>query len=648
MIRFILASLALAQLAAAATIPAASVAQADVAAAISSASNGDTVTIPAGTATWTSGIAFSKSLIIKGAGRGVTNINYGWTTGTRKFFQWTTQPTGDHKILDISFGYVNGTSDTYGYIELLGSSQSVHIERCDFTDLPGSNITCYGTVSGVIADCTFTLAANSRAVMFFNGNNTSYGDPAWNVAVDWGGPTAMYVEDCAMNRAIGQSIYGAHDGWMGARSVLRYNTYYNCNVASHGTESGNRYRSTRSMEIYNNTITLPNSAPTVFHFRGGTGVVYDNTVTGTATSVIALSNYRSFGNFQPWGTADGTLAWDVNDTTDGAGTPGGAGDGVFESGTANPTDTLSLADTSGITITTSGTTATASASVFTAAHVGKAIFWVPELNGATLYSTRTITGYISGTSVTIDSSTTRATPWKFIIGDPLKITDTTKSWMNDQWIGYTARQTVGFTATSGASRSATVTGAGWETDQWKNWEITKTSGNAKGTILSNTSDTLTLATNNAAITFAASDAFVLSRASLITDNDATSLTLANQGTFVANYTFLNGAVYEIRKVTKVLDGVGRGASNLPTGSPLNHQNLSQGDEPLYHWGNTYNGSPLTTASTTDSTVVLNRDYYDATDKPGYTPYTYPHPLRGVEASVRNPGRKAKGGRVLTR
>ena len=54
----------------ASTINAASAALADVAAAINSAANGDTVFIPAGTATWTSGVSVSKNIQIVGAGSG--------------------------------------------------------------------------------------------------------------------------------------------------------------------------------------------------------------------------------------------------------------------------------------------------------------------------------------------------------------------------------------------------------------------------------------------------------------------------------------------------------------------------------------------------------------------------------------------------
>ena len=54
----------------AATIPAASCSQADVQAAINTASAGDTLQVPAGTATWTSGLTLSKGIHLRGSGGG--------------------------------------------------------------------------------------------------------------------------------------------------------------------------------------------------------------------------------------------------------------------------------------------------------------------------------------------------------------------------------------------------------------------------------------------------------------------------------------------------------------------------------------------------------------------------------------------------
>jgi hypothetical protein len=71
-------------------------------------------------------------------------------------------------------------------------------------------------------------------------------------------------------------------------------------------------------------------------------------------------------------------------------------------------------------------------------------------------------------------------------------------------------------------------------------------------------------------------------------------------------------------------------------------------EPFYIWGN--NRSPLnaglsndgstacgTSPDNTANYVVLNRDYFNgSTAKPGWSPYTYPHPLRGSQTVASSP------------
>jgi hypothetical protein len=91
-----------------------------------------------------------------------------------------------------------------------------------------------------------------------------------------------------------------------------------------------------------------------------------------------------------------------------------------------------------------------------------------------------------------------------------------------------------------------------------------------------------------------------------------------------------------------IDQVGRGAGDLLSGgTPVNtttgtaawpHQALS----PVYQWANTINGNPVTIGSQTPN-IKPNRDWYDSTPKPGYTPFTYPHPLITGAAKPPAPG-----------
>ena len=81
-----------------------------------------------------------------------------------------------------------------------------------------------------------------------------------------------------------------------------------------------------------------------------------------------------------------------------------------------------------------------------------------------------------------------------------------------------------------------------------------------------------------------------------------------------------------RPVALCLDQIGAGQGLIG----------AQKTEPAYAWGNVMKGSgsaniaivpEVSTQFYGNTTyIMLNRDYYNAA-KPGYTPYSYPHPLR---------------------
>ena len=68
------------------------------------------------------------------------------------------------------------------------------------------------------------------------------------------------------------------------------------------------------MEVYNNTYTGTNISNVIGGSRSSTVLFHDNTISGYwANPVIPLSNWRNFYPFPPWGGADGTSVWDVNE-----------------------------------------------------------------------------------------------------------------------------------------------------------------------------------------------------------------------------------------------------------------------------------------------------------------------------------------------
>ena len=118
------------------------------------------------------------------------------------------------------------------------------------------------------------------------------------------------MENCTFN-GVANSV-NAIDANYGGRFVFRYNTLNDIYVEAHSVQGNNR--AARSWEIYNNTFNQVSKAMWVPMFlRGGTGVVFNNTVTGTwNTAGIALDNVRDCETREVSGRCDGSSPWDGN------------------------------------------------------------------------------------------------------------------------------------------------------------------------------------------------------------------------------------------------------------------------------------------------------------------------------------------------
>lgn len=543
--------------------------RAEVLAAIVAADEGDTVILPAGTATWSGAaadntIAVTKTLNIHGTGYSdngtpndrtddtwETTINNGISSGTgRRLFTFGGGATV--KMRYIAFGNDGGSVDGSNHGAFIFGVDSISVlDSCKF-QLGGIGVVqSYGY--GVISNCYAYCTGTARVLRNLSGNvagGGNYGDPAWANPVDWGSGNFVFMEDNYLSHS---NDYSVHDGWNGGRSVIRHNVIKGARIVNHGTESSGRLRSMRAMEIYGNLFDNTSNKGLTYYIdiRGGPALIYDNTIIGRDLIDVVFNAYRRHSKFTPWGPADGTMLWDAALTDDGAETPGGAGDGVYDGGTV--------------------------------------------------------------TSAGVNT-----------------ITDAGKSWTTNQWVGYTLRVTYPHTATGGGLGSVVVSGAGWTPGQWNNWSITNTQTNEKGNVSGNTDSTLTLHTNYFRPSFTAGDDFVLSRAGRVVSNTDVTITVSND--FQGNsQNFADATAYELRKLDWVLDGPGRGQTTFlapnPTFSP-NHQNLSQGIDGLYLWNNTDNGGPIEVSNNTGGQVKLGREYFEE-ELEGYTPYTYPHPLRAV-------------------
>jgi hypothetical protein len=101
----------------------------------------------------------------------------------------------------------------------------------------------------------------------------------------------------------------------------------------------------------------------------------------------------------------------------------------------------------------------------------------------------------------------------------------------------------------------------------------------------------------------------------------------------------------------LLDQIGRGS--FPGGTGATGQTIPdcsagcttaqyEASEPNYLWNNSINGNTSPTAdvanpSQSTTYIVQGRDYFDNTSKPGYVPYTYPHPFQDGGTPPEPPG-----------
>ena len=314
----------------AATINASSCSLANVQSAVASASDGDTVRVPAGTCTWGSTLTISnKSISIIGAGAG-TEAQCGaggqgtytcLSTTAPPFIQWTTKSTGNSpagfsRISGITFETQSGVTsncDPYKDAALLNISGTSGNFRLDHSaiiarDCQGMHFDGY--VRGVVDHNIIEMRSAAQAVVTMHGTWGGSGEVGGYADTSWSSPTSvgslnqMVYEDNTLQAFQSASFPWITDDHIGGRSTYRFNTFINAVQSTHGTESSGRWRGVRSQEIYRNRFNWGGSdIDSVTSIRGGTAMVWDNKATGAIRAFFDMQTQRVEEDkvFWPWG-----------------------------------------------------------------------------------------------------------------------------------------------------------------------------------------------------------------------------------------------------------------------------------------------------------------------------------------------------------
>jgi PKD repeat protein len=253
-------------------ITAASPSYADVSAAIAAATSGDTVMVPAGSATWSSQLMITKEIKLIGAGVGSTIITM---TGGAYAFAYQPRP-GTVTLFRLS-GFQFNLNNTAGCFHLINTSSSAAIRyvRIDNNSFLNSSrgVLVDGPVFGVVDNNTMT-----GRVHMDNYCQDQCGDwaPTAPPAVP-GGVDNLYYEDNNITTNDAFATCGH-----GGRYCYRHNTFnYTGSVGlypafdHHGNQTSGVVAG-RLTEIYENTINMNGHSVRFWDHRGGTMIAFNN------------------------------------------------------------------------------------------------------------------------------------------------------------------------------------------------------------------------------------------------------------------------------------------------------------------------------------------------------------------------------------
>ncbi len=231
------------------------------------------------------------------------------------------------------------------------------------------------------------------------------------------------------------------------------------------------------------------------------------------------------------------------------------------------------------------------------------------------------------------------TPYEFgtaTSGGSRSLTDSGKSWTNDQWKGYTVK-IIGAegVATGGSNGQLQDSQSSWEDNQWDGWQIRNLNSGRTRTITKNTATTSSFS-GDGLFSFTSGEPYQIFKFAYIGSNTANTLTLS--GAISSEQTIIgkSGDDYEIWKVEAALDMPGMGRSGTYSGgskpSPVDW--VDQEISPIYQWNNSFESSNNSIGG--DPTMVEGVHYFNDVVKPNYTPYTYPHPFQSELVSLGSP------------
>jgi hypothetical protein len=309
----------------AATLTASTCSKSDVQTAITNAGRNGTVTVPAGSCTWSSTLTLTYGITLTGAGVGSTVIT---SSGGVTLVSVTPDVTAianseNIKITGFTFDGANSSGTLvnlqgasgitaikpYRYI-IIGDNKFQNANPSSSTLVGAAiqaNADSNGQIRGVIYHNVFDRC-NIILRIFSNDDTLEWASTVFN-QLAYGTQDNLYFED---NTIMYSSSYsGDNPGWIetgqGGRLVARYNTWNLANANTpqeiwdiHGFQNwtgavNSGQTSTMIVEYYGNTLTNMGTYRWVNH-RGSWGLLFNNVLTGSGGNSIDLYGMSTPGS----------------------------------------------------------------------------------------------------------------------------------------------------------------------------------------------------------------------------------------------------------------------------------------------------------------------------------------------------------------